>query len=101
MTVTQATMSKRAAAVIIAGTFAAIATTPSFARDRGAAIAAGVATGAVIGAAAVSAASGAYYYGAPYDNGPVYASDGYLYGTGDWGNTNSIGPNRTQMEHAN
>jgi len=96
---------KQTAMLAIAGTLAATAVTSSFARDRGGAIAAGVAAGALIGAAA-AASEGAYYSGEPYgyDAGPVYAAPDPYYGSpglGYYGNTNSLGPNRAQMEHSN
>jgi hypothetical protein len=100
----KATILKRAAMLAIAGAFATSAVTTSFARDRGAAIAAGVAAGALIGAA-TAAASGPYYYGGPYDYeaAPVYVAPGPYYGGygGYWDNTNSLGPNRDHMERSN
>src|SRR5258708_9913190 len=48
----RATILKRAAMLAIAGAFATTAVTTSFARDRGVAIAAGIAAGKPIGAAA-------------------------------------------------
>ena len=80
MTVTHATILKRAAVLAVAGTWAAVATDSSFARNRGAAVA------------------GAYYYGTPYDTGPIYASGDYPTGVVNWGNTNSIGPNRASTK---
>jgi hypothetical protein len=102
MTANHARMLSRLAIVATAGTLAVAGATSGFARDRGGAIAAGVAAGALVGAAAASVPGyyGAAYYGAPYDSGPIYASDSYPTGVVDWGNTNSIGPNRDQMEHA-
>jgi hypothetical protein len=105
MTLIRARLLKSVAVLAIAGVFAAAAASPSFARGRGAAIAAGIAAGAIIGAATAAAASDPYYYGAPYDYdvGPVYVVPGPAYvGPGYyWGNTNSAGPNRDRMERAN
>jgi hypothetical protein len=96
-------MLKHATVLAVVGTIA-VAASPSFARDRGA-IAAGIAAGALIGAAAASAASAPYYpyyYGDPYvaDVGPAYVVPGPIY-IDPWANTNSLGPNRAHMEHAN
>jgi len=103
----KATILKRAAMLAIAGAFATTAVTTSFARDRGVAIAAGIAAGTLIGAAA-AAAGGPYYYGGPYDYdaAPVYVAPGPYYGGyggygGYWDNTNSLGPNRDHMERSN
>jgi hypothetical protein len=98
----QASILKRVAMLAIAGAFVTSAVTTSFARDRGLAIGAGIAAGAVIGAAA--AASSGPYYDEPYDTGPVYAAPEAYYAPGPgyyYGNTNSLGPNRAQMEHSN
>jgi hypothetical protein len=98
----QATILKRAAMLAIAGALATTAVTTSFARDRGLAIGAGIAAGAVIGAAA--AAANGPYYDEPYDTGPVYAAPEGYYAPGPgyyYGNTNSLGPNRSQMERSN
>jgi hypothetical protein len=113
----RARLLKRVAVLAIAGALAAAATaSPSFARNRGAAIAAGIAAGAIIGAATAAAASDPYYgapdyYGAPYayDVAPVYVVPGSAYGyaapayvgSGYWANTNSAGPNRARMENSN
>lgn len=111
MKLTRARLLKHVAVLTIAGVFAAAATSPSFARNRGAAIAAGIAAGAFIGVATANALGNPYYYGEPYDYdvGPAYGVPGPAYGyaapayvgSGYWANTNSVGPNRSRMENAN
>jgi len=105
MKLTRASLLKHLAVLAIAGVFAAAVTSPSFARNRGAAIAAGIAAGAFIGVATANALGNPYYYGEPYDYydvGPAYVVPGPVYGPGYyWGNTNSPGPNRDRMERAN
>jgi hypothetical protein len=93
---------KYATALAVVGALAATATTPSFARGRGA-IAAGIAAGAIFGAAAAAATAydGPYGY---YDAPPVYVGPDPVYGAPApyyWGNTNSQGPNRARMEQSN
>ena len=110
MKLTRASLLKHLAVLAIAGVFAAAVTSPSFARNRGAAIAAGIAAGAFIGVATANALGNPYYYGEPYDYdvgpayvGPAYVVPGPVYGGPGyyWGNTNSSGPNRDRMERAN
>jgi hypothetical protein len=97
------TIWKYATALAVVSALAATAATPSFARGRGGAIAAGLAAGAIFGAAAVAAGAydGPYDY---YDAPPVYVGPDAVYGAPApyyWGNTNSLGPNRARMEHSN
>ena len=100
----RARLLKHVAVLAIASVFVATAASPSFARNRGWGIAAGIAAGAFIGAATANAYGNPYYYGEPYDYdvGPVYVVPGPVYGPSYyWGNTNSAGPNRDRMERAN
>ena len=76
-------ISKISAAIVLGGALAMAAVTPGSARSwhRGAgwaAVGAGVAAGAIIGAAA---ANNGYYYGNPYYGGPYYG-DAYAYEPG-------------------
>jgi hypothetical protein len=95
------TIMKYAAALTLIGALAVAAATPSQARHwhNGAAIGAGFAAGAVIGAAAATANNG-YYYGSDYAYEPGYAGDydgDYAYEPGPvysgpryYGNRNSV-----------
>lgn len=77
---------KYAAALTLTGALAVAAATPSQARHwhNGAAIGAGFAAGAIVGAAAVSANDGynGYYDGQDYAYEPGYAGDSYAYEPG-------------------
>jgi hypothetical protein len=82
---TMRTIMKYAAALTLTGALAVAAATPSQARHwhNGAAIGAGFAAGAIVGAAAVSANDGynGYYDGQDYAYEPGYAGD-YAYEPG-------------------
>ncbi len=79
------TILKYAAAVAVTGALALAAATPSQARDgRNTAAAIGFGAGALVGAAAVSAANNNYYggpgyYDRGYAYGPVYEDRAYVY----------------------
>src|SRR5689334_15822931 len=74
------TIIKYAAAAALTGALALAAVTPGQARNgRNAAIIGGFAAGAVVGAAAASAANDGYYYNDGYYNGPGL---GYAYEPG-------------------
>lgn len=75
------TIIKYAATIALTGALALAAATPSEARHgRNAALFGGLAAGALIGAAAVSANNG-YYYGPGYAE-PAYVEPGYAYQPG-------------------
>lgn len=74
---------KFAAAVALTGALAVAMATPSQARSgRNAALIGGLAAGAILGAAAASAANSGYYYGPGYYEPDYVYEPGYAYESG-------------------